>query len=257
MDNLENEKLETGLEQKVEAAITDPPAAIEGQMGDVKPAAAEQTPAKAVDDKMIPKERLDYVLEQKKASDERATLLANQLEFIKQQFQANNPAPAPVDPLAGIPEEGYVEAPQVRKVLNNLVNDFRETMSEMHFRQTHPDFDQVVGTPGQMGESLKKLITEQPELAQSILQSKNNLQAKVAAYQLAKTYASMTAAQQRKIADVAKTETIKAAEQKLADATRTVTIGATPGSAGLNAASRFATMTDEEIQAEADRVKEG
>lgn len=241
----ENEEL-VPTEPEVQTEQPTEPAATETQTGEEIQPAAEVKPD-AEPDKMIPKERLDYVLEKSKAQEQYARSLEAQIELIKRQSQ---PEQEQFDPLSEIPDEGLVEAPQVKKVLNGLIKTFGQTLGEMQFRMQCPDYDQLVGTPQKMGEPLQKLINERPDLAQFILTSPNPKQA---AYQLTKFYVSTQGTGQIPT-DPAVT---KKAEKVIANAKRPISVSAVGGSAAISAANRFANMTDEELDAEIAKVKEG
>ena len=231
----------------------------------------------AAEEQMIPKQRLDSVLEKQRAAEEKAALLEQYIQLV-QANQSQQPPAQPAAPVQssyeralnelGLQSEEYLSTSQQVKVLNKareydeVANQARQQqmnafVSQQTFITQHPDYYDVVGTVNPitrqfvMAEPLNNVIKKNPQLAIAIQSSPYAMQL---AYQLAsqdpdyitsKATKGLTPEQK---ASAAAAAAIKAAGSPLS-------IGVVPGGGTIDKITMIRNMTDDQFKVYLEQQK--
>lgn len=248
MENLENQDANTAVQDTANTEVVNQP--------DVKldtPVVPEGgvTTQPAIEQN-VPYERFKEVNDKSKANEERAAKAERERDLLTQQILAASQTPVQQPQMKpqedyftrlGLGKDDYPTVEQQRQIMYWQQQDFMQVMQAQKLLAQKSDFYDVVGRPnpvtGQVeaSESLKKVISQDPELRGiEILAMSNPVMARIA-YQLA--------FQQKKIDELAGTAGASAEflkQQAIRDKTSVVSAQAAGGSAGTSIEAEIARL---------------
>lgn len=212
--------------------------------------AAEETVTEPV---MIPKERMDAVIEQKKMADDKAVFAQQQADFYKQQEQlraANGPQVDICkelglvdDDIATVAQQKVIDSHNMSKV-EGRIKQLESQLGEAAFVLQHPDAQEV------FNGDLKQLIESDPEIGTLLGNLPKDQQVKMA-YKIGKMQSNLQAK-----SDHAKTKAT--VDTAIDNATRPLSASAVGGStSGLSTGTKYRDMTGAEIAAMSRRAAQG
>jgi len=203
------------------------------------------------DQGMIPKDRLDAEINEKKQLAGQVELLQNQLKLIQanlpgqQQAQAQQQADLATQVLGDLFEEDdtIVSKDQLAQAINRLGGLVNSSISAVSARSKHTDLDEVVT------KYLPDVINNNPALTQAIQAA--GAHAPLLAYELAKTNPKFA---QDKVSSTPEAQAAAQAALRAAKTPGSASSVSSPGS--VSKASQIANMTTEQFAAYRERVKQ-
>ena len=229
--------------------------------------AQQQTP------ESIPYERFSEVNNKVKELEQQVQMSQQQIALYQanmQNAQAQQPQQQLPNFYEGLEEDDVMTVAEAKKATQAMAQQFQASIGELQFLVQHPDYNQLVGTPQQLGEPLKQAILKNPQIMTEIRHSPNPM---LTAYNYAKMAQMSMNNQQQQVnpafvqAQQQQQEFNNPAQQQQINPAAAAAINAAqmPGSAsmvgtngGFNAANRFASMSDDEFaKYEADVLSKG
>ncbi len=223
----------------------------------VAPGEGETTPSATETEQAVPYNRFKEVNDAKKAAEDQAQLLANQLRMMQQQQM--QPAQQRQPDLAaelGITQDDLYTEDGIQKLLGGVnqlvqrqVQAAQQQMSQQQYFAAHPDFGELVGTSsgGQFipSETWRQIQRQNPTLAQAI---ESSPQAPVLAYEYAKSYrATQPSAAQRIVA--------QAKQMAAPSGPAPPSITQAVGSGSMDKVSQIHNMTQDQFTAWKEQIK--
>ncbi len=231
------------LEQEVQqTGVNDVPAAEEQVNQNQGQQAAPQANQPQAPPQSIPYERFQEVNNKVKELEQQVQLSRQQIALYQanmQNAQAQQPQQQVPNFYEGLEDDDVMTVAEAKKATQAMVQQFSSAINELQFLVQHPDYHQLVGTPQQLGEPLKQAILKNPQIMTEIRYSPNPM---LTAYNYAKM--AQMSMQDGKQQQQQPNQTAAAAIQA---ASRPGSVSMVANRGALNAANRFAAMSDEEF----------
>lgn len=226
-------------------------AAADVQQGDTQDAAGNQDKIAGLKAAAVAEreKRQAAEAEAQAVRDQMAIMTANaqQNQFQPQQQEQQASLYQAVAKQLGIDTE-YATPVEQGAIFNGMMQVMSSQQSEQSFVNSHPDYAEVVGTPGPGGQfqyspPLIRALKANPALANALQNSPNRV---VLAYEIASKDPQYLAEQDEK-AKSGDTKAAEKAEAKIKAANQQLSVSAAKGGGNLDQAAAIAAMSDEEF----------
>ena len=219
-----------------DAVVTEP-------QGEGVPAAGETK----TEQHMIPQERLNHEIEKRKAAEEQAALLQQQMQIAQFQAQQQQAQLQKADPYGGLSDAELVDVATHKRAMAAQTQDLQQQLQAVRLEQQHPGAATTINT------YLKNALGNDPTLMTQILNSPDRF---MTMFLIADNQRLKTEAEQRQTGQRAAQQSAQqTAEELLENKRRILPASAAGGSAPISLGERFAGMTDAQLEAEIEKVK--
>jgi len=167
-----------------------------------------------------------------------------------QQQPPQQQAPPPEDPLAGMQDDELINVKDLRKLVSNMrpgiTPEIQTTIAKLEAKVQDPNYEATIRT------YLPDMITAQPTLRDMIARAPNPLHAALTVAKMSPKYQEA-----QKQPNAPRADILNDLQRIIENATKPMSPGSMGGGGAVAGHDRFRTMSDQDFEAEVQRVLSG